>query len=102
MAKETIDVIRQAEAAAEIVEKDAAKQAEAIVAEAKARGGQLRADLVKAAREAAARAEEEAKAQGGQMMQAAGAEEAKELEALENAVAEKQQKAVEVILAELL
>ena len=37
LAQETIDAIRQAEAAAESAEKDAVKQAEAIVAEAKAR-----------------------------------------------------------------
>ena len=41
-------------------------------------------------------------AQSEQMMQAAGAEEGKDLEALQKAVAEKQQKAVEVILSELL
>ena len=67
MAQETIDAIRQAETAAEAAEKEAVKEAEAIVAEAKA-----------------------------------GAEEGKDLEALQKAVAEKQQKAVEVILSELL
>lgn len=102
MAQETIDVIRQAEEAAEAAEKDAVKQAEAIVAEAKARGGQLRAEMASAAREAAARAEEDAKAQGEQMMQAAGTEELKELEVLRSLVAEKQEKAVRVILSELL
>ena len=80
MAQETIDAIRQAEAAAEATEKNAVKQAEAIVAEAKAQGVQLKADMTSAAREAAARAEEDAKAQGEQMMQAAQAEEVKELE----------------------
>lgn len=102
MAQEIIDVIRRAEAAAQAAEKDAVIRAEAIVAEAKAQGGQIRADMVSAAREAAARAGEDAKAQGEQMMQAAGTEEVKELEALGNAVAEKQQRAVKVILSELL
>ena len=36
MAQETIDAIRQAETTAEAVEKEAVKEAEAIVAEAKA------------------------------------------------------------------
>ena len=36
MAQETIDAIRQAETAAEAAEKEAVKEAEAIVAEAKA------------------------------------------------------------------
>ena len=72
MAQETIDAIRKAEQAAEMREAEAAKQAEQIVA------------------------------QSEQMMQAAGAEEGKDLEALQKAVAEKQQKAVEVILSELL
>ena len=58
--------------------------------------------MTSAAREAAVRAEEDAKAQGEQMMHAAGAEEVKELEALRSAVAEKQQQAVKVILSELL
>lgn len=102
MAQETIDVIRQAEAEAEAAEKDALRQAEAIVAEAEARGGQLKAEMVRAAREAAARAEEDAKAQGEQMMQAAGTEELKELEALRSTVAGKQQMAVKIILSELL
>ena len=102
MAQETIDAIRQAEAAAEAAEKDAEKQAEAIVAEAKAQGLQLKADMTSDARKAAARAEEDAKAQGEQMMQAAEAEEVKVLETLRNAVAEKQQQAVKVILSELL
>ena len=102
LAQETIDAIRQAEAAAEAAEKDAVKQAEAIVAEAKAQGVQLKADMTSAAREAAVRAEEDAKAQGEQMMQAAGAEEVKELENLRSAVAAKQEQAVKVILSELL
>ena len=87
---------------AEAAEKDAVKQAEAIVAEAKAQGVQLKADMTSAAREAAARAEEDAKAQGEQMMQAAQAEEVKELENLRSAVAAKQDQAVKVILSELL
>ena len=95
LAQETIDAIRQAEAAAEAAEKDAVKQAEAIVA-------QMKAEMTKSAREGAMGAEEDAKAQSEQMMQAAGAEEGKDLEALQKAVAEKQQKAVEVILSELL
>lgn len=102
MAQETIDAIRQAEAAAEAAEKDAVKQAEEILAEAKAQGLQMKADMTRSAREAAARAEEDAKAQGEQMMQAAGTEEVKELENLRSAVAEKQQQAVKVILSELL
>ena len=102
MAQETIDAIRQAEGTAESAEKDAMKQAEAIVAEAKAQGGRLKADMTNAAREAAARAEEEAKAQGEHLMQAADAEEVKDLEALQGVVTAKQQQAVKVILSELL
>ena len=78
------------------------KEAEAIVAEAKAQAAQMKAEMTKSAREGAMGAEEDAKAQSEQMMQAAGAEEGKDLEALQKAVAEKQQKAVEVILSELL
>ena len=84
MAQETIEAIRQAEASAEAAEKEAANEAEAIVAEAKAN------------------AEEEARAQGEQMLAEAGAEESRALQALQDAVAQKQQKAVEVILTELL
>ena len=90
MAQETIDAIRQAETAAEAAEKEAVKEAE------------MKAEMTKSAREGAMGAEEDAKAQSEQMMQAAGAEEGKDLEALQKAVAEKQQKAVEVILSELL
>jgi V/A-type H+-transporting ATPase subunit G/H len=72
------------------------------VAEAKAQAAQMKAAMTKSARESAVGAEEDAKAQSEQMMQAAGAEEGKDLEALQKAVAEKQQKAVEVILSELL
>ena len=100
MAQETIDAIRQAETAAEAAEKEAVKEAEAIVA--KAQAAQMKAEMTKSAREGAMGAEEDAKAQSEQMMQAAGAEEGKDLEALQKAVAEKQQKAVEVILSELL
>ncbi|ANU46644.1 hypothetical protein ADH76_24245 [Enterocloster clostridioformis] len=102
LAQETIDAIRQAETAAEAAEKEAVKEAEAIVAEAKAQAAQMKAAMTKSARESAVGAEEDAKAQSEQMMQAAGAEEGKDLEALQKAVAEKQQKAVEVILSELL
>ena len=102
MAQETIDAIRQAETAAEAAEKEAVKEAEAIVAEAKAQAAQMKAEMTKSAREAAVRAEEDAKAQGEQMMQAAGAEEVKELENLRSAVAAKQEQAVKVILSELL
>lgn len=102
MAQETIDAIRQAETAAEAAEKEAVKEAEAIVAEAKVQAAQMKAEMTKSAREGAVGAEEDAKAQSEQMMQAAGAEVGKDLEALQKAVAEKQQKAVEVILSELL
>ena len=89
MAQETIDAIRQAETAAEAAEKEAVKEAEAIVAEAKAQAAQMKAEMTKSAREGAMGAEEDAKAQSEQMMQAAGAEEGKDLEALQKAVAEK-------------
>ena len=102
MAQETIDAIRQAETAAEAAEKEAVKEAEAIVAEAKAQAAQMKAEMTKSAREGAMGAEEDAKAQSERMMQAAGAEEGKDFLALQKAVAEKQQKAVEVILSELL
>ena len=86
MAQETIDAIRQAETAAEAAEKEAVKEAEAIVAEAKAQAAQMKAEMTKSARESAVGAEEDAKAQSEQMMQAAGAEEGKDLEALQKAV----------------
>ena len=57
-------------------------------------------DAIRQAETAAEAAEKEAVSE--RMMQAAGAEEGKDLEALQKAVAEKQQKAVEVILSELL
>ena len=102
MAQETIDAIRQAEAAAEAAEREAVKEAEAIVAKAKAQALQIKTEMTKSARDNAARAEEDARVQGEQMLAAAGAEEGKELEALRQAVAEKQHKAVDVILSELL
>lgn len=72
------------------------------MAEAKAKAAQLKAEMTRSAREKAANAEEEARAQGEQMLTEAGAEESRALQVLQDAVAQKQQKAVEVILTELL
>ena len=101
MAQETIDAIRQAETAAEAAEKEAVKEAEAIVAEAKAQAAQMKAEMTKSAREAQWG---RGGCQGSERADDAGSrrEEGKDLEALQKAVAEKQQKAVEVILSELL
>lgn len=102
MAQETIDAIRKAEAAAEAAEKDASKEAEEIVVQARAQAAELKADMTRTAREAAARREEEARLKGEAMMQTALTEEVSELEALRSQVAGKQEQAVKQILAELL
>ncbi|MCC8027015.1 MAG: hypothetical protein LIP16_17165 [Clostridium sp.] len=102
MAQETIDAIRKAEAAAEAEEKDAAKAAEEIVAQARIQAAELKADMTRRAREAAAGREEDAKTQGEAMIQAARTEEVSELENLRSQVAGKQEQAVKLILSELL
>lgn len=102
MAQETINAIRKAEAAAEAAEKEAVKVAEEIVVQARDQAAELKVDMTRTAREAAAEREKEARLKGEAMMQAAGTAEVSELEALRSQVAGKQEQAVKQILSLLL
>ena len=68
----------------------------------RAQAVQLKADMTKAAKERLAEAEEQAKTQAEEMMQAAAGEGERERAALRDAVAAKQQQAVDLIMSELL
>lgn len=102
MAQKTIDAIRKAEGAAEAAQKSAVKEAEEILVQARAQATELKGDMTRKAREAAARREEEARTQGEAMMQTAGAKEQSELEALRSQAAGRQEQAVKQILSDLL
>ena len=102
MAQEIIEAIRKAEIAAEVDEKEASKQAELIIAEAKEQAKADKTARIQAANAARQQADAAARAQVEQMMEAAKAEMEAEGERLRKAARARQQQAVQAILEELL
>lgn len=102
MAKETIEAIRQAELAAEQTEKDAAGQAEDIVAKAQQTAKDTIATLTQQAKSVAAQAAKQAGKQGEDMAAAALREAEQELTALRETAKEKTPGAVARVLSELI
>ena len=102
MVQETIDAIRQAEKTAEQREMEAGREAEQIIADAKAQAASMKADLTRQAREKAVQAEAAAKTQADQIMEDADQAQDQELGALRSAVTDKSDQAVKAVLAELL
>lgn len=102
MVQETIDTIRQAEQAAEQREMEAGREAEQIIADAKAQAASIKTDLTRQAREKAAQTEAAAKARADQIMVDAEQAQDQELGALRSAVTDKSDQAVKAVLAELL
>lgn len=101
MEQETMRAIREAEQAADQIEKDAAMQCQSIVADAKARAAKAAEEAAAAEKAEAAKALEAAREQGETLQKEALETVQQEIASLRTAAAAKSAGARELILAEL-
>lgn len=102
MALETIDAVRKAELAADQTEKEAAAQAEQIIAKARQQAKELVEQLTLSAREQATRDLQEARREGEALSAAAAAEVLGERKTLQESAKAKEPQAIAAILSELI
>lgn len=102
MAQETIDAIRSAELAAEQKERETEAECERIIADAQIQGNEVYNKMIREAKEKARSVLEAAQRQGESLTADAMRQSEKEIEVLRKTSADKEQAAIQMILAELV
>lgn len=102
MVEETIQVIRETEAKAEAIVKDAEVQCRKILEEASAKAEDLKAEQIKEIREKADAIMNDAKEQGAQAQQTSMTEVENEIQALKETAASRKDEAVSLVISQLV